>query len=47
MKARYVAPLCIVASATVIALAPIASADATVQQKPGNGSSHSAGIWAP
>ena len=36
MKMRYVAPLCIAASAAVIGLAPIASADTTVQQKPGN-----------
>ena len=36
MKMRYVAPLCIATSAAVIGLAPIASADATVQQKPGN-----------
>jgi hypothetical protein len=36
MKLRYVAPLAIAASAAAIGLAPIASADATVQQSPGN-----------
>jgi hypothetical protein len=36
MKLRYVAPLAIAASAAVIGLAPIAAADATVQQTPGN-----------
>jgi hypothetical protein len=36
MKLRYVAPLAIAASAAAIALAPIASADVTVQQNPGN-----------
>jgi hypothetical protein len=36
MKLRYVAPLAIAASAAAIGLAPIATADATVQQSPGN-----------
>jgi hypothetical protein len=36
MKLLYVAPLAIAASAAVIGLAPIAAADATVQQTPGN-----------
>ena len=36
MKLRYVAPLAIAASAAVIGLAPIASADVNVQQSPGN-----------
>jgi hypothetical protein len=36
MKPRYVAPLAIAASAAAIGLAPIAAADATVQQSPGN-----------
>jgi hypothetical protein len=36
MKLRYLAPLAIAASAAVIGLAPIAAADATVQQSPGN-----------
>jgi hypothetical protein len=36
MKLRYVAPLAIAASAAVIGLAPIASADVSVQQSPGN-----------
>jgi hypothetical protein len=36
MKLRHVAPLAIAASAAAIALAPIASADVTVQQNPGN-----------
>jgi hypothetical protein len=36
MKLRYVAPLAIAASAAVIGLAPIAGADATVHQSPGN-----------
>jgi hypothetical protein len=36
MKLRYVAPLAIAASAAVIGLAPIAAADVTVQQSPGN-----------
>jgi hypothetical protein len=36
MKLRYVAPLAIAASAAAIGLAPLASADATVQQSPGN-----------
>ena len=36
MKLRYVAPLAIAASAAAIGLAPIAFADATVQQSPGN-----------
>ncbi|MDT5097816.1 MAG: hypothetical protein QOC76_1553 [Mycobacterium sp.] len=36
MKLRYLAPLAIAASAAAIGLAPIAAADATVQQSPGN-----------
>jgi hypothetical protein len=36
MKLRYVAPLAIAASAAAIGLAPIAAADATVQQSQGN-----------
>jgi hypothetical protein len=36
MKLRYLAPLAIAASAAAIGLAPIASADVTVQQSPGN-----------
>ena len=36
MKLRRVAPLAIAASAAAIALAPIASADVTVNQHPGN-----------
>ena len=36
MKLRRVAPLAIAASAAAIALAPIASADVTVHQHPGN-----------
>ena len=36
MKLRYVAPLAIAASAAAIGLAPIAAADVTVQQTPGN-----------
>jgi hypothetical protein len=36
MKLRYVAPLAIAASAAAVGLAPIAAADATVQQHPGN-----------
>jgi hypothetical protein len=36
MKLRHVAPLAIAASAAAIALAPLASADTTVQQHPGN-----------
>jgi hypothetical protein len=36
MKLRYVAPLAIAASAATIGLAPIAAAEATVQQTPGN-----------
>jgi len=36
MKLRYVAPLAIAASAAAIGLAPIAAADVTVQQSPGN-----------
>jgi hypothetical protein len=36
MKLQYVAPLVLAASAAVIGLAPIAAADATVQQSPGN-----------
>ena len=36
MKLRYVTPLAIVACASALGLAPIAMADATVQQNPGN-----------
>lgn len=36
MKLRYVAPLAIAASAAAIGLAPIAAADVTMQQSPGN-----------
>ena len=36
MKLRYVAPLAIAASVAAIGLAPIAAADATVLQSPGN-----------
>ena len=36
MKLHYLAPLAIAASAAAIGLAPIAAADATVQQSPGN-----------
>jgi hypothetical protein len=36
MKQRYLAPLAIAASAAAIGLAPIASADAIMQQSPGN-----------
>ena len=36
MKLRYLAPLAIAASAAALGLAPIAMADATVQQNPGN-----------
>jgi hypothetical protein len=36
MKLRFVAPLAIAASATAIGLAPIAAAEATVHQSPGN-----------
>lgn len=36
MKLRYITPLAIAASAAAIGLAPLASADATVQQNPGN-----------
>ena len=36
MKLRYVAPLAIAAAAAAIGWAPIAAADATVQQSPGN-----------
>ncbi|MDT5084153.1 MAG: hypothetical protein QOI28_1023 [Mycobacterium sp.] len=36
MNLRYVAPLAIAVSAAAIGLAPIAAADATVQQSPGN-----------
>jgi len=36
MNLRYVAPLVIAASAAAIGLAPIAAAEATVQQSPGN-----------
>jgi hypothetical protein len=36
MKLQYVAPLAIAASAAAIGLAPIAAADASVQQSPGN-----------
>jgi hypothetical protein len=36
MKLQYVAPLAIAAFAAAIGLAPIAAADASVQQNPGN-----------
>ena len=36
MELRYVAPLAIAASAAAIGLTPIASADVSVQQTPGN-----------
>jgi hypothetical protein len=36
MKPRYVAPLAVAATALTIGLAPVASADVTVQQTPGN-----------
>jgi hypothetical protein len=36
MKLRYVGPLAIAACAAAIGLAPIAAADATVQQSQGN-----------
>jgi hypothetical protein len=36
MKLRHVAPLVIAASALAIGLAPIAAADATVHQSPGD-----------
>jgi hypothetical protein len=36
MKLRHFAPLAIAASAAAIALAPIASADVSVKQNPGN-----------
>jgi hypothetical protein len=36
MKLSYVAPLAIAAAAATIGLAPIASADVSVQQTPGN-----------
>ena len=36
MKLRYVAPLAIATASAAIGLAPIASADATVHQSPGN-----------
>jgi hypothetical protein len=36
MKLHYVAPLAIAAASAAIGLAPIASADATVHQSPGN-----------
>jgi len=36
MKLRYVAPLAIAASAAAIGLTPIASADVSVHQTPGN-----------
>jgi hypothetical protein len=36
MNLRYVAPLAIAVSAAAIGLAPIAAADATVHQSPGN-----------
>ena len=36
MKLRIVAPLAIAASAAAIGLSPIAAADTTVQQSPGN-----------
>jgi hypothetical protein len=36
MNLRYIAPLAIAATAAAIGLAPIAAADSTVQQSPGN-----------
>jgi hypothetical protein len=36
MKLRYIAPLVIACAAAAIGLTPNASADATVQQNPGN-----------
>jgi len=36
MKVHYFAPLAIAAAAAAIGLAPIASADVSVQQNPGN-----------
>jgi hypothetical protein len=36
MKLRHIAPLAIAASAVAIGLAPIASADVSMQQSPGN-----------
>jgi hypothetical protein len=36
MNLRYVAPLAIAASAAAIGLAPIAAADSSVHQSPGN-----------
>jgi hypothetical protein len=36
MKFRYVTPLAVAASAAAIGLAPVAAADASVQQTPGN-----------
>ena len=36
MNLRYIAPLAIAATAAAIGLAPIAAAQATVQQSPGN-----------
>jgi hypothetical protein len=36
MNLRYIAPLAIAASMAAIGLAPIAAADANVQQSPGN-----------
>jgi hypothetical protein len=36
MKPRVIAPLAIAATAAAIGFAPVAAADATVQQNPGN-----------
>ena len=36
MKLRYFAPVAIAASAAVLGIAPIAAADSTVQQTPGD-----------
>lgn len=36
MKMHYIAPMAIAAAAATIGLAPIASADVSVQQTPGN-----------
>jgi hypothetical protein len=36
MKLRHIAPLAIAAAAVTVGLAPIASADVSVQQTPGN-----------
>jgi hypothetical protein len=36
MKLRYLAPVAIAASAAAIGLAPLAMADATIQQTPGS-----------